>query len=99
RPRCSTLFPCTTLFRSRDGGYMYFVHSYYCKPENAGVVLSTTRYGETEFCSSLQSRNIFACQFHPERSGPSGLTIYQALSSSLRSEEHTSELQSRGHLV
>jgi len=67
----------------RDGEYMYFVHSYYCKPENAGVVLSTTRYGETEFCSSLQSPNIFACQFHPERSGPSGLTIYNALSTTL----------------
>jgi glutamine amidotransferase len=73
-----------TLLRDvRDGEYMYFVHSYYCKPEDATVILSTTRYGETEFCSSLQWRNIFACQFHPERSGLPGLSIYDALSASL----------------
>lgn len=57
--------------------YMYFVHSFVVAPEDSGVVLSTTNYGEISFCSSLQVDNIFACQFHPERSGKMGLQIYQ----------------------
>jgi len=60
-----------------DGEYMYFVHSYYCRPVERSVVLSITRYGETEFCSALRHRNIFACQFHPERSGLQGLRLYR----------------------
>jgi glutamine amidotransferase len=60
-----------------DGEYMYFVHSLYVRPQEQSVSLSVTRYGDIEFCSSLASRNIFACQFHPERSGPRGLRIYE----------------------
>ena len=37
-----------------DGEYMYFVHSYYVQPQDPDVVLSATRYGDIEFCSSLQ---------------------------------------------
>lgn len=59
-----------------DGEYMYFVHSYYVEPKEASLVLTTTRYGDSSFCSSLQFDNVFACQFHPERSGPKGLKIY-----------------------
>ncbi|MHA1598200.1 MAG: imidazole glycerol phosphate synthase subunit HisH [Alphaproteobacteria bacterium] len=59
-----------------DGAYMYFVHSYYVKPDDAAVVLSTTRFGEDEFCSSVLQGNIYACQFHPERSGSQGLRVY-----------------------
>ena len=71
-----------------QGEYMYFVHSFYCKPGDLAVTLATTRYGETEFCSSVQRGNIFACQFHPERSGPEGLKIYQALSREISSYAH-----------
>ena len=60
-----------------DGAHMYFVHSFYARPGDPEVRLSTTRYGPTTFCSSLRSGSIFACQFHPERSGPLGLRIYQ----------------------
>jgi glutamine amidotransferase len=60
----------------QDGEYMYFVHSYYVQPRDRRVVLATTRYGNVEFCSSLISKNMFATQFHPERSGPRGLQIY-----------------------
>lgn len=63
--------------------YMYFVHSYYAKPTNSQVVISTTTYGDVEFCSSLRLDSVFACQFHPERSGPVGLKIYQNLASLL----------------
>ena len=67
-----------------DGEYMYFVHSYIVQPEDPGVVLSTSRYGHIEFCSSLCFRNIFACQFHPERSGVQGLKIYWNLAQHIR---------------
>jgi glutamine amidotransferase len=60
-----------------DGAWMYFVHSFYVKPAEASLVCARTRYGPIEFCSSLRDENIFACQFHPERSGPEGLMIYR----------------------
>lgn len=61
------------------GEYMYFVHSYHAVPAEAGVVFSTSRYGDIEFCSSLKRGNVFACQFHPERSGPKGLQVYRSI--------------------
>jgi glutamine amidotransferase len=69
----------TLLESVREGEPMYFVHSYVVRPADAGVVLSTTRYGNVEFCSSLKQKNVVACQFHPERSGPEGLKIYRTL--------------------
>lgn len=66
-----------------EGGLMYFVHSYYVKPDDSSLVLSETKYGNINFCSSLCYRNIFACQFHPERSGEEGLKIYEALFSTI----------------
>jgi imidazole glycerol-phosphate synthase subunit HisH len=62
-----------------DGAFMYFVHSYYPKPGADDVKLSFSRYGEFEFCSSVEKGNIFGCQFHPERSGTHGLSIYKRL--------------------
>ncbi|QQT27804.1 imidazole glycerol phosphate synthase subunit HisH [Sphingobacterium spiritivorum] len=56
---------------------MYFVHSYYVKPLDQDVILSTTSYGGIEYCSSILKDNIFACQFHPEKSGERGLDIYR----------------------
>lgn len=62
-----------------DREFMYFVHSFYVKPGDSSLVLSMSKYGPVEFCSSLHRDNVFACQFHPERSGPSGIRIYQNL--------------------
>lgn len=62
-----------------DGEHMYFVHSYIVQPQDSSVVIGTSRYGHVEFCSILKYRNIFACQFHPERSGPLGLKVYRNL--------------------
>jgi glutamine amidotransferase len=56
--------------------YFYFVHSYYCSPEDKGIVATTTPYGE-EFASSVQKDNVFACQFHPEKSQRVGLKLLQ----------------------
>ena len=62
---------------------MYFVHSYYVIPEHNDIVLSTTEYGDTEYCSSISYKNITAFQFHPEKSGNAGLEIYKNLKESI----------------
>ncbi len=67
--------PLKTL-RSR-GEFMYFVHSYYADIEERKAILSLTTYNEVNYCSSLQKENIFAAQFHPEKSGKKGLEIYK----------------------
>jgi len=61
----------------KNGEFMYFVHSYYPKPESADAVLSTTIYEETKFCSSLLWKNVFAVQYHPEKSAKEGIRIYK----------------------
>ncbi len=67
----------TQLQDVKNGEFMYFVHSYYAMPVNPEVVLSITNYEGTEYCSSILWKNIFACQFHPEKSGSEGLKIYR----------------------
>ena len=54
--------------------YMYFVHSYYVCPDNEGVIATETDYG-VRFTSMIWYKNIFATQFHPEKSQQWGLTI------------------------
>ena len=54
--------------------YGYFVHSFYCEPGDANVVIATTEYGET-FACAVESENIFGVQFHPEKSQELGLQI------------------------
>jgi len=58
----------------RDNSKVYFVHSYYCETNDAGDILTTTDYGG-DFVSSVGRKNIFALQFHPEKSGDIGLEI------------------------
>lgn len=65
------------ILRGIEGGeYFYFVHSYYCLPEDEGVVATRTPYGG-KFVSSVQKGNVFACQFHPEKSQRAGLRLLQ----------------------
>ena len=74
-----------TLLHGVDSNeYMYFVHSYIVQPQNGDVVLTLTRYGNIEFCSGINYRNICAFQFHPERSGPKGIMVSQNLAAQLR---------------
>ncbi|HEB79836.1 MAG TPA: imidazole glycerol phosphate synthase subunit HisH [Rhodospirillales bacterium] len=76
-----------TVLDGIDGdSYMYFVHSYNVAPEDAGVVFSLSSYGDHEFCSSVRQGNIFACQFHPERSASQGLRIYHNMTRLLSQE-------------
>lgn len=57
-----------------DGAYVYFVHSYYLKAEDESVVAASTEYS-TIIHASVERGNVFACQFHPEKSGETGLRI------------------------
>ncbi len=59
-----------------SGTEFYFVHSYYVIPTDPNVWLSVSRYGNITYCSTLRRENVFACQYHPERSGPMGLKMY-----------------------
>ena len=54
--------------------YVYFVHSYYLQAEDEQIVKATTEYSTT-IHASVEKDNIFACQFHPEKSGDVGLAI------------------------
>lgn len=54
--------------------YMYFVHSYYLRAEDESIVKAVTEYG-ANIHASVESGNIFACQFHPEKSGNVGLKL------------------------
>jgi glutamine amidotransferase len=67
-----------------DGEQLYFVHSFIVQPTDPDIVLSRTEYGGIEFCSSFRRNNIFACQFHPERSGSAGMSLYRNLAATLR---------------
>ena len=58
-----------------DGADFYFVHSFYPAPTDRSVVLGETGYGGTVFPSLLARRNVLACQFHAEKSGPYGLRL------------------------
>ena len=57
-----------------DGAHVYFVHSYYVVPQDLGVIATETDYA-TPFCSSIWRDNVYATQFHPEKSQADGLRI------------------------
>ena len=63
------------LFRGiPDHSFVYFVHSYYLHAEEESIVRATIDYG-TKVHATVEKENIFACQFHPEKSGETGLQI------------------------
>lgn len=74
----------TPLQGIRDGEFMYFVHSYYCELEDKKIALSITEYNNIRYASSILCKNIFACQFHPEKSASEGLRIYRNWTSIVR---------------
>lgn len=63
------------LFRGiKEGAYVYFVHSYYLKAKEEQMVKASTEYS-THIHASVEKGNVFACQFHPEKSSDVGLQI------------------------
>ncbi len=65
---------CPQLAGVPDGSFVYFVHSYHVVPEDESIIATVTDYGY-EFCSAIRRGNLFACQFHPEKSHTVGLRI------------------------
>lgn len=73
--------PEARLFNGLEGNpYVYFVHSYYLKAADEGIVAATTEY-TTHIHASVESGNVFACQFHPEKSSDVGLKILKNFAS------------------
>lgn len=65
----------TKLFAGiKEGAYVYFVHSFYLKAEDESIVAASTEYG-THIHAAVEKDNVFACQFHPEKSSEVGLAI------------------------
>ena len=60
-----------------DEEYFYFVHSYFAAPSKQDNILGITQYGNITFCSVAIKENVIATQFHPEKSGAKGLTIFK----------------------
>lgn len=76
-PKNSCRWKKTPLENINHYEFVYFVHSYYVVPKDKKVILSLTNYSGVEYCSSLCSQNVFAVQFHPEKSGKMGIRIYK----------------------
>lgn len=71
-----------------EDSYVYFVHSYYLKAKDPQIVKASTWYG-TEIHASVEQGNVFACQFHPEKSSSTGLQIlknFAAVGADVRKE-------------
>jgi glutamine amidotransferase len=67
--------PSCPLYRGiKDGSYVYFVHSFFPRPEDPSIAATRTDYGE-EFASSVWKENVYATQFHPEKSQGVGLQL------------------------
>jgi glutamine amidotransferase len=75
--------PSSILDGVSDNNYMYFVHSYYAKPDNPKDIVATTEYGVI-FPSIFEKDNITATQFHPEKSGKTGLIILKNYVNTIR---------------
>jgi glutamine amidotransferase len=63
-----------------DGAYVYFVHSYRAAPADESIIALEADHGVT-FCAAIATENLFACQFHPEKSQAVGLRLLEAFAS------------------
>lgn len=66
------------LFENKKNNY-YFVHSYYCLPKNLKDVAGNTKYDKLDFCSTVFKNKLIGTQFHPEKSGDSGVKFFKNL--------------------
>ena len=67
--------------------FFYFVHSYYCEPNDKKNSSSNRNFGKFTFCSSILHKNIEAYQFHPEKSGKNGLKIYNNIKKKIKKND------------
>lgn len=68
----------------KNSDFMYFVHSYYASAEDNDIIATTTSYVGIEFVSAVAKDNIFAVQFHPEKSGKNGPALYLNFSKTIK---------------
>ena len=66
-----------------NNDYFYYVHTFYPVPREKDVIFTKTKHG-TSFCSSVKRRNLFASQFHPEKSGTVGLRLLRNIITGLK---------------
>lgn len=66
------------------GDELYFVHSFYVEPGEGLPVVARARFGDLPFCAAASRGRVHGCQFHPERSGPTGLAILRRFATLLR---------------
>ena len=66
-------------FKKFENKNFYFVHSFFTNPTNKKEVFATTRHGNQKFCSIIKKNNIFGTQFHPEKSGLTGIEFLKNL--------------------
>ena len=64
-------------FNNKTEEYYYYLHSYFVEPKDFSIVSSTAKYANLSYAASITTETIFACQFHPEKSGEKGLDIYK----------------------
>jgi glutamine amidotransferase len=69
--------PTQALASIPDGTFFYFVHSYYADPARPADVALASDHG-TPFCAAIARDNVFACQFHPEKSQSAGLALLRS---------------------
>ncbi len=62
------------LNKIKNESYFYFVHSYYCDPDDKKIAVGITSYDQN-FCSVIEKNNVYGVQFHPEKSGEAGLQL------------------------
>ena len=58
----------------KNESYFYFVHSFYCDPDDKKIAVGTTSYNQN-FCSVIETNNVYGVQFHPEKSGEAGMQL------------------------
>jgi glutamine amidotransferase len=93
-PTAGATWDETPLDHTEPGSYFYFVHSYHCVLDDPSASVAAARYADATFCAAFQVGSVFACQFHPERSGQLGIDLYASVfGSSERGDGETDDLQ------
>lgn len=75
KPEGSSAWDGTILSDIREGEHVYFLHSFMAVPKDAGYQLAAIDYDGQIICAAMHKDATYGCQFHPEKSGPAGLTI------------------------
>lgn len=77
QPATAESWEPTPLRSLEPGAPMYFVHSFHCVLDDPARSVAVAAFGGTTYCAAFRAGPIFACQFHPERSGRRGLKVYR----------------------